>query len=294
MTEQYQLDEALARLRDLIEEMVGRKMKTPKDFDFLAGQIFDKLHENVSSTTLKRIWGYLPETSAPRASTLDLLAQYVDYEDWESFCHQGEQPLEPKPSEEQKPLNASRGFIIMWTSISLAVVAIVVLLLAILYSSKSEEQNPPQSKYVISIGDYFNTSEDYLRLFGITGPQRSPWDITLSHHSYIKLWGPTYHHPLWHNDGDSAKMLPTILEYYLNPDKPLEVSNTRNINQYWFYRRLNEIRLAFVKNLVDTGYVFTGAYRMSMEHSDTTHILWERVADEVDLNNLNYLNELRN
>ena len=45
-------------------------------------------------------------------------------------------------------------------------------------------------------------------------------------------------------------------------------------------------RIAFVKNLVDTGYVFTGAYRMSMEHSDTTHILWERVADEVDLNNL--------
>lgn len=33
---------------------------------------------------------------------------------------------------------------------------------------------------------------------------------------------------------------------------------------------------------------------MSMEHSDTTHILRERVADEVDLNNLNYLNELRN
>lgn len=195
-------EQALERLREEIESVVGRKMKTPKDFDFLAGQIFDKLHENVSSTTLKRIWGYLPETSAPRASTLDLLAQYVDYEDWESFCHQGEQPLEPQLSEEQKPLNASRGFIIMWTSISLAVVAIVVLLLAILYSSKSEEQNPPQSKYVISIGDYFNTSEDYLRLFGITGPQRSPWDITLSHHSYIKLWGPTYHHPLWHNDGD--------------------------------------------------------------------------------------------
>lgn len=162
-------EQALERLREEIESVVGRKMKTPKDFDFLAGQIFDKLHENVSSTTLKRIWGYLPETSAPRASTLDLLAQYVDYEDWESFCHQGEQPLEPQPSVEQKPLNASRGFIIMWTSISLAVVAIVVLLLAILYSSKSEEQNPPQSKYVISIGDYFNTSEDYLRLFGITG-----------------------------------------------------------------------------------------------------------------------------
>ena len=68
----------------------------------------------------------------------------------------------------------------------------------------------------------------------------------------------------------------------------------RNIAQYWLYLRINEIRLAFVKNLVDTGYVFTGAYRMSLEHSDTTHILWERVADEVDLNHLEYLENLRN
>lgn len=293
MTEQYQLDEALARLRDLIEEMVGRKMKTPKDFDFLAGQIFDKLHENVSSTTLKRIWGYLPETSAPRISTLDLLAQFVDYEDWDSFCRQDEQPSEPQPSEEQKTRNSRRRFTMIWVSIALAAVAVITSLLVFSLSTKPK-QNPKDNIYVISIGDHFNTAEDYLRLFGITGPQRSPWDITLPHHSYIKLWGPTYHHPLWHNDGDSAKMLPTIKEYYLNPDKPLEVSTTRNIDQYWFYFRINEIRLAFVKNLVDTGYVFTGAYRMSQELSDTTQIIWVRVADEVDLNNLNYLNELRN
>lgn len=284
-------DQAIERLREAIEIAVDRKMKTPKDFDFLAGQIFDKLHENVSSTTLKRIWGYLPETSAPRISTLDLLARFVDYENWDSFCRHDEQPSELQPSEGQKTRYSKRSFNIIWTSIALA--AVITLLLVFTYSTKPQ-QNPKDNLYVISIGDYFNTSEDYLRLFGITGPQRSPWDITLPHHSYIKLWGPTYHHPLWHNDGDSAKMLPTIKEYYLNPDKPLEVSITRNINQYWFYLRINEIRLAFVKNLVDTGYVFTGAYRMSKELSDTTQIIWVRVADEVDLNSLNYLNELRN
>ena len=284
-------DQALERLREAIEIAVDRKMKTPKDFDFLAGQIFDKLHENVSSTTLKRIWGYLPETSAPRISTLDLLARFVDYENWDSFCRHDEQPSELQPSEGQKARYSKRSFNIIWTSIALA--AVITLLLVFTHST-NPQQNPKDNLYVISIGDYFNTSEDYLRLFGITGPQRSPWDITLPHHSYIKLWGPTYHHPLWHNDGDSAKMLPTILEYYLNPDKPLEVSNTRNINQYWFYLRINEIRLAFVKNLVDTGYVFTGAYRMSKELSDTTQIIWVRVADKVDLNSLNYLNELRN
>lgn len=291
--EKERQDQILERLREAIELAVDRKMKTPKDFDFLAGQIFAKLHENVSSTTLKRIWGYLPETSTPRISTLDLLAQFVDYEDWESFCRQDEQPSEPQPSEVQKPRNYRRRVAIIWTSIILVAVAVLTLLLVLSPSPKAE-QNSKDSKYIISIGDYFNTAEDYLRLFGITGPQRSPWDITLPHHSYIKLWGPTYHHPYWHNDGDSANMLPTIKEYYINPDKPIEVSITRNINQYWFYLRINEIRLAFVKNLVDTGYVFTGAYRMSKEHSDTTKIIWERVADEVDLNSLNYLNELRN
>ena len=291
--EKEQQDQALERLREAIEMAVDRKMKTPKDFDFLAGQIFDKLHENVSPSTLKRIWGYLAVNSAPRISTLDLLAQFVDYEDWDSFCHQDEQPSEPQPSEGQKPRNSRRRFAIIWTPIALVAVIVITSLLVFSPSPKPE-QNLKDSKYVISIGDYFNTSEDYLRMFGITGPQRSPWDVTLPHHSYIKLWGPTFHHPLWHNDGDSVKMLPTIKEYYLNPDKPIEMSRMRNINQYWFYRRLNEIRLAFVKNLVDTGYVFTGAYRMSEELSDTTHILWERVADEVDLNNLNYLNELRN
>ena len=284
-------NQALERLREAIEIAVDRKMKTPKDFDFLAGQIFDKLHENVSSTTLKRIWGYLPETSAPRVSTLDLLAQFVDYEDWDSFYHQDENPS--KPQESWNPRNSRRRLAIIWTSIALAAVVVVTLLLVFTQLPKPE-QNSNDNKYVISIGDHFDTAEDYLRLFGITEPQRSPWDITLPHHSYIKLWGPTYHHPHWHNDGDSAKMLPTIKEYYLNPDKPLEVSTTRNINQYWFYLRINEIRLAFVKNLVDSGYVFTGAYRMSKEHSDTTQIIWVRVADEVDLNSLNYLNELRN
>ena len=33
---------------------------------------------------------------------------------------------------------------------------------------------------------------------------------------------------------------------------------------------------------------------MSLELSDTTKLVWERVADEVDLNNLDYLETLRN
>lgn len=85
MIEQKQQKQALAKLRDMVEEAIGRKMKTPKDFEFLSEQVFEKLHETVSATTLKRIWGYLSEASIPRISTLDILSQYVGYTDWASF-----------------------------------------------------------------------------------------------------------------------------------------------------------------------------------------------------------------
>ena len=54
-------------------------MKSARDFDFLAEAINEKLHQTVSTSTLKRFWGYLPQYATIRTSTLDLLAQFVDY-----------------------------------------------------------------------------------------------------------------------------------------------------------------------------------------------------------------------
>jgi hypothetical protein len=85
-----QQEQALAQLRETIEKVVDRKMKTPKDFDFLSGCIFETLHSNISATTLKRIWGYLAEPTVPRLSTLNLLAQFVGADNWEAFCQQSQ------------------------------------------------------------------------------------------------------------------------------------------------------------------------------------------------------------
>lgn len=74
-------------LRSAIEDAVGRKLRTPKDFDFQADLIFEKLHEHISPTTLKRFWGYLHDASStPRQSTLDLLAQFIDYPSFAAFA----------------------------------------------------------------------------------------------------------------------------------------------------------------------------------------------------------------
>ena len=82
---QEQQEQALAKLRELIEGVIERKMKTPKDFEFLSECIFEKFHERISPTTLKRFWGYLSETTTPRKSTLDILSMFVGFDNWKNF-----------------------------------------------------------------------------------------------------------------------------------------------------------------------------------------------------------------
>lgn len=50
----------IATLRMDIEREVKRKIRTPYDFEFLAGVIWERLHENLSPTTLKRLCGAVP------------------------------------------------------------------------------------------------------------------------------------------------------------------------------------------------------------------------------------------
>jgi hypothetical protein len=75
------------RLQAAVEKVVGREMKTPRDFDYLAARLFDATGENVSAMTLKRFWGYLGEKNErqPRLTTLNLLAQMVGYTDWMTY-----------------------------------------------------------------------------------------------------------------------------------------------------------------------------------------------------------------
>ena len=56
----------------------------------------------------------------------------------------------------------------------------------------------------------------------------------------------------------------------------------------------NEIRITFMKNLVDSGYVFLGVYRLSKTESDSTHTTWERVQDDLFLNDLSVLKKKEN
>lgn len=78
----------ITELRCRIESFVGRKMKTPADFDFLVDMIWERLHENISSTTLKRLWFYVDGAFNTRNSTLDLLSRFIGFRGWDDFLNE--------------------------------------------------------------------------------------------------------------------------------------------------------------------------------------------------------------
>ena len=72
-------------LRQLVEESADHAIATSNDFIFLSGEIRGRLNENLSVSTLKRLWGYVDGYASVRQSTLDILARFVGFPDWETF-----------------------------------------------------------------------------------------------------------------------------------------------------------------------------------------------------------------
>ena len=72
-------------LRQLVEEAANHRIETFTDFIFLSGEIQGRLWENLSASTLKRLWGYVDGYASERPSTLDILARFTGFPDWETF-----------------------------------------------------------------------------------------------------------------------------------------------------------------------------------------------------------------
>ncbi len=72
-------------LKTRIEAVCERRIATPKDFEYLSDEIFQKTKKNISASTLKRIWGYDSYNSSPTIRSLDILACYAGYKNLRSF-----------------------------------------------------------------------------------------------------------------------------------------------------------------------------------------------------------------
>lgn len=68
------------------EEAVGYPLRTPRDFNRLSEDLFNRMREMVSASTLMRLWGYIDSSVKPRIHTLTLLSRFVGYRDWNAFC----------------------------------------------------------------------------------------------------------------------------------------------------------------------------------------------------------------
>lgn len=77
--------EQLKNLCHRVEETYGKQVMTPLQFEALAEDISRRMGKRLSPTTLKRLWGYLNEPMTPRRSTLDILAHFCGWEDYEDF-----------------------------------------------------------------------------------------------------------------------------------------------------------------------------------------------------------------
>lgn len=80
-----------------VETRVGRGILSPKDFSYLHEVISNELNENISVSTLKRLWGYSKYLSKPSVSILSTLSRLVGYRDWAYYKLNREDDIK-KPS----------------------------------------------------------------------------------------------------------------------------------------------------------------------------------------------------
>lgn len=74
-------NEILKRLK----EKCGIEMNKSADFETLAQAIKDQTNESLGVNTLKRLFGYKTDKVVPRLSTMDVIAQYLEFPDYETL-----------------------------------------------------------------------------------------------------------------------------------------------------------------------------------------------------------------
>lgn len=67
---------------------LGYIPSTPAEFKHLSLLIFRKTQSSISTSSIKRLWGYVQYASFPSRSTLNTLARFNDFKDWETFLNE--------------------------------------------------------------------------------------------------------------------------------------------------------------------------------------------------------------
>lgn len=80
------LEFILSSLRNDVSRRYGQRLQTSGDYEKLAQVIFQSKGEYISKSTLKRFWGYVKDHNSKRTATLDILARYLGYDDFNHYA----------------------------------------------------------------------------------------------------------------------------------------------------------------------------------------------------------------
>lgn len=72
-------------IKKQIQHVYGQEIKYPRDCEGLAACITEKTGNSISSSTLKRLYGFVRTSSNPSQFTLDTIALYIGFSDWDSY-----------------------------------------------------------------------------------------------------------------------------------------------------------------------------------------------------------------
>ena len=73
-------------IRELLSKRCAHSIHNPSDCEFLSLDIQSKTGIRIGATTLKRLLGFVTDERQPHASTLDLIANYLGYADWQQLA----------------------------------------------------------------------------------------------------------------------------------------------------------------------------------------------------------------
>lgn len=77
----------IVELLSIVEKKYKKNLQTTTDFEEFSYHLKTVLGEHISTSTLKRLWGYVNDQHAPRQSTLDILSRYINHNNFNEFCH---------------------------------------------------------------------------------------------------------------------------------------------------------------------------------------------------------------
>lgn len=95
----FDMENVHEKLLNAIEHEVGKKMLTPKDFEWLSAKVEARVKEHLSESTLMRLWGYRKGVMT-RQSTLDILSRFLGYADYGAFSKWSSEDADKLESDE--------------------------------------------------------------------------------------------------------------------------------------------------------------------------------------------------